>query len=201
MDLQLAFANWQPQDPAYDRNLQAATEQRTTSRHPLELLRRAMRANLYFAAVITMGYLALFPFMPHLLVMAFLGAVVVYNGWAMVNTYRHYRRIPSSVSAMNDVLAEMKAQVAATTAWMRLHLRMGLIMYPLAITGGFLLGGLVGSGATPAELMAKQALWWILGGTLVVLVPICHFTTKWFTHLAFGVHVEALRRSIAELEG
>ncbi|MBL7963825.1 MAG: hypothetical protein JNM31_08265 [Flavobacteriales bacterium] len=200
MDLQLAFANWQPQDPAYDQRLQAATRQRTNSRHPLERLRRAIRVNLTFAAVITVGYLALFPFMPHPLVMVFLGVMLLYNVWAMVNTWQHYARIPASVSAMNDVLAEMKTQVTATTVWMKLHVRTGLLIYPLAITGGFLLGALLGTGATPAELMSKPPLWWILGAALLVLVPLCHYTVKWMTHLAFGVHVEALRRSIAELE-
>lgn len=201
MDLQHAFANWQPQDPAYDQRLQAATRQRTHSHHPMERLRRAIRINLYFAAVITVGYLALFPFMPHPLVMVFLGILLLYNVWAMVNSWQHYVRIPASVSAMNDVLAEMKGQVASTTAWMRLHVRTGLLIYPMAIAGGFLLGALVGTGATPAVLMSKAPLWWILGVTLVVLMPICHYTVKWMMHLVFGVHVDALRRSIAELEG
>ena len=201
MDLQLTFANWHPEDPAFEDRLRNATAENSKSRHPLEKLRRAVRANLIFAAVITLGYLALFPFMPHPVVMVFLGLVVLYNGWAMVNTYQHYQRMPASVSAMNDVLAELRAQVALTTDWMRLHVRIGLVMYPLAIPGGFLLGSLVGTDASLQELMSKPPLWWILGVTLAVLVPICHYTVKWMTHQAFGVHVEALRRSIVELEG
>jgi hypothetical protein len=59
----------------------------------------------------------------------------------------------------------------------------------------------VGTDASLQELMSKPPLWWILGVTLAVLVPICHYTVKWMTHQAFGVHVEALRRSIVELEG
>ena len=201
MDFKLAFSNWEPRDPAFDGLLHATTRQRTTSRHPLESLRRAMRINMVLALVITVGYLALLPFIPHDAVMVFLVAMMLYNGWATVNTYRLYQRMPASVSAMNDVLHEMRAQVDATTHWMRLHVRMGLLMYPLAITGGFLFGALVGTGATVAELMSKPPLWWILGITLVVLVPICHFVVKWMTRLVFGVHVEAMRKLIAELEG
>jgi hypothetical protein len=201
MDLQLTFANWRPEDPAFEDRLRMATAANSKSRHPLEKLRRAVRVNLIFAAVITLGYLALFPFIPHPVVMVFLGLVVLYNGWAMLHTYRHYQRMPTSVSAMNDVLAELRAQVALTTDWMKLHVRIGLVMYPLAITGGFLLGGLVGTDASLQELLSKPPLWWILGVTLVVLVPICHYTVKWMTRMAFGVHVEALRRSIVEMEG
>lgn len=156
---------------------------------------------MYFATVFTVGCLALIPYMPHALVMAFIAVLLLYSVWTLVNTWQHYRRIPSSVSSMNEVLVEMKSQVAATTAWMRLHVGMGLVMYPVTITGDFLLGSLLGKGATPAELMARSALGWILGITLVVLVPLCHITVKWMTRLAFGVHVDTLRSLIAELEG
>lgn len=156
---------------------------------------------MYFATVFTVGCLALIPYMPHALVMAFIAVLLLYSVWTLVNTWQHYRRIPSSVSSMNEVLVEMKSQVAATTAWMRLHVGMGLVMYPVTITGDFLLGSLLGKGATPAELMARAALGWILGITLVVLVPLCHITVKWMTRLAFGVHVDTLRSLIAELEG
>jgi hypothetical protein len=201
MDLKLAFSNWDPRDPGFDGLLQAATRQSTSSRHPLESLRRAIRINMVFALVITVAYLVLIPFIPHAAGMVFLALMMLYNVWATVNTYRLYQRMPASVSAMNDVLHEMRAQVAATAQWMRLHVRIGLLMYPLAVTGGFLLGALMGTGATVAELMSKPPLWWILGITLVVLVPICHLIVKWMSHLAFGVHVEAMRRLIAELEG
>jgi hypothetical protein len=62
----------------------------------------------------------------------------------------------------NDSRAEMNAQLAATTAWIWLHVRRGLFLYPMAITGGILPGALAGTASTPAGLMAtpRSAGYW-----------------------------------------
>lgn len=200
MDLQHSFSAWVPQEPAYEQHLRAAVQNGASSGHPLQRLRRAVRLNLVFAIVITVGYGFLFTQLEHTSVLLLFSLVVAYNGWAITNTLRLYRRMPTNVSALNDLLAELKVQVSATDHWMRLHQRVGLLMYPLAATGGFLLGGVAGSGLEPEAFMAKPGMWIFLGVTLAVLVPLCHVLVKWMTHKAFGVHVEDLRARIQELE-
>lgn len=201
MDLQLAFAQLAPQDPAFEQRLRQATAAPSPSNHPLWKLRQAIRLNMVFGTIITLGYVVLFPFIGHAVVQAFFALVFVYNVWSIVHTFRLYRRIPTHVPVEHDLLSVLREQAEATTAWMRLHQRSGLIMYPLAVTGGFLLGGIHGSGVPPAQFMAKPHVQIALGISLIVLVPLCHFLVRWMTRAAFGVHVDALRARIAELEG
>lgn len=201
MDLQLAFAQLTPQDPAFEQRVQHTTTVRHPSQHPLWKLRRAIRINLVFGTVITLGYAMLLPMLGHALIIAFFLVVMAYNVWALLNTYQLYRRLPASVSALNDLRTELNAHVAASTAWMRLHQRTALLTYPLAVTGGFLFGGLMGSGLSPVLFMSRPTMWLWLLGSLVVLVPLCHLLVKWMNRTAFGVHVDALRARIAELEG
>lgn len=201
MDLQLAFAQLAPQDPAFEQRLQQATTVQHPSHHPLWKLRRAIRLNLGFGTVITVGYLGLFPFIGDGVVLTFFALVLMYNVWSLVHTLQLYRRIPDHVPADHDLLRVLHQQVATTTAWMKLHQRTGLVMYPLAVTAGFLLGGMHGSGSPPALFLAKPAIQIALVVALMVLVPLCYFLVRWMTHAAFGVHVEALRARIAELEG
>ena len=201
MDLQLAFAQLAPQDPAFEQRVRLTTTTVQPSNHPLWKLRRAIRLNLVFGTVITAGYVALFPFVGHAVVMVFFMLVLVYNMWSLAHTYRLYKRIPSHVAADHDLLSVLREQVEATTAWRRLHQRSGLVMYPLAVTGGFLLGGVHGSGLSPAAFLGKPPVQLALVGALVVLVPLCHVLVRWMTRTAFGVHVEAMRARIAELEG
>ncbi len=200
MDLQLAFAQLAPQDPAFEQRLRRATTAPSPSSHPLWKLRHAIRLSMVFGTIITAGYVVLLPLMGHVVVQAFFALVFMYNVWSIVDTFRLYRRIPPYVPADHDLLSVLREQAEATTAWMRLHQRSGLIMYPLAVTGGFLLGGMHGSGLPPAQFMAKPHIQVALGISLIVLVPLCHFLVRWMTRTAFGVHVEALMACIAELE-
>ena len=201
MDLQLAFAQLAPRDPAFEQRLRRTTSERQRSNHPVWKLRRAIRLNLVFGVLITTGYLALFPLLGHVAVLVFFALVFMYNVWSIVHTFRLYKRIPAHVPADHDLLNVLREQAEATTAWMKLHQRTGLIMYPLAVTGGFLVGGMHGSGLSPALFMAKPHVQLALVVALVVLVPLCHFLVRWMTRTAFGVHVEAMRARIAELEG
>lgn len=200
MDLHHSFAAWVPDEPAFEQRLRSAVRSGNSSGHPLEKLRRAIRVNLILASIITIGYFVLVLQLEHTSVLVLFGLVMAFNGWAIITTHRLYRSMPASVSAVNDLLAELKAQVATTDHWMQLHQRVGLFMYPLAATAGFLQGGAAGSGLEPAAFMVKPGVWAFLLVTLAVLVPICHVLVKWMNHKAFGVHVEDLRARIQELE-
>lgn len=81
-----------------------------------------------------MGYLALFPLLGHVAVLVFFALVLMYTVRSIMHTFRLYRRIPPHVPAEHDLLKVLREQAEATSAWMKLHQRTGLIMYPLAVT-------------------------------------------------------------------
>ena len=200
MDLRLAFAAMVPEEaPATAAPLEAR-RLRTPSQHPLTKLRRALLINMGFAVVITLGLLAVMARVEHLLVNVLLGGVVVFNAWALWTAHRVRRRLPAHVSADHALLDELRLHADATDAMMRMQERVSLFVLPIAATGGFLLGGTASSGATPVDLLAKPDVLISLVISLAVLVPLAYLLGRWMNRVAFGRHVQDLRRRIAELE-
>lgn len=200
MDLQLAFADIAPQDPAFEQRLRKATNAAQPSNHSLGKLRRAIRVNLGFAVVITLGLLLLMTQIADPIVLLCLLVVLVFNGWAIITTLQLHRSLPDHIPAERGLLQVMRDHAQTIQHWMIAHRRVALFIYPIAATGGFLMGGSAGSGVSPAALMQRPTMWLFLLITLLVLVPLSHFLARWMTRVAFGGHLDALRARIAELE-
>lgn len=200
MDIQLAFAQLAPQDPAFEQRLEQATGVRHPSNHPLWKLRRAIRINLGFAVVITLGLLLLMTQLTDLIVLLCLLVVLGFNVWAILTTVQLHRSLPDHIPAERGLLQVMRDHAAAIQHWMFAQKRVALFVYPVAATGGFLLGGASGSGLSPVAFMQRPYMWLILLITLLVLVPLTHRLASWMTRTAFGGHLDALKARIAELE-
>jgi hypothetical protein len=171
------------------------------SNHPLWKLRRAIRINLGFAMVITLGLILLMTQITDTIVLFCLLVVLVFNGWAIITTLQLHRSLPDHIPAERGLLQVMRDHAQAIQHWMFAQGRVALFIYPVAATGGFLMGGSAGSGVSPAAFMQRPTIWLFLLITLLVLVPLSHFLARWMTRVAFGGHLDALRARIAELEG
>jgi hypothetical protein len=75
-----------------------------------------------------------------------------------------------------------------------------LWVYPFAATGGFMLGGTVGSEKTVEVFMGDYRVLIALAIMLVVLVPLSYWLAKWMTRVAFGKYVQQIKERIDELE-
>ncbi len=201
MDFRLAFDELSPQDPAFEQRLRKATSALQPSHHPLRKLRRAIRINLGLAIMLTLGLMLMITGVADAIVQLCLLVVLAFNAWAIITTLRLYRSLPDHIPAERGVLHVMRDHAQAIEHWMTAHKRVALFIYPVAATGGFLLGGAAGSGLSPAALLERPTMWLILLITLIVLVPLAHGLAGWMTRMAFGGHLAALRERIAELEG
>jgi hypothetical protein len=84
--------------------------------------------------------------------------------------------------------------------WQKQSMRVALWLYPFAAAGGFMLGGIVGSGKTPEAFLMNYKIQIALAITIIVLVPLSYLLAKWMTRVAFGVYVDQLKERIDELE-
>ncbi|MCG7859559.1 hypothetical protein MD537_21455, partial [Flavihumibacter sediminis] len=66
--------------------------------------------------------------------------------------------------------------------------------------GGYLSGGILGSGKTIEELMTKPIFVYALPVTMLVLIPICYWLAKWMFNKSFGKHLRSLEGIIHSLE-
>jgi hypothetical protein len=125
--------------------------------------------------------------------------LIGFNLWAMVKAYRLYITIDPDMSRHN-VLAYLKSHYNAFMEWQKQSMRVALWLYPFAAAGGFMLGGIVGSGKTPEAFLMNYKIQIALAITIIVLVPLSYLLAKWMTRVAFGVYVDQLKERIDELE-
>ena len=72
-------------------------------------------------------------------------------------------------------------------------------MYPVAATGGFMLGGVVGSGKTVEAFLYRPSILIILVITVAIITPVCYYLAKLMFKYAYGRHLKKLKELIDEL--
>ncbi len=170
------------------------------SKHPLIVLKRNLFLHLILGVLIILVYIAVIVFFQYWQVQLAMSIVLAFTAWAIYTSYLQYKKLPSSVSAMQNMLSEMKFHYNAIQQWCSLQQKVALFIYPISITGGFILGGVSGSGKSVEEFMSKPAVWIALGVCMVLLIPACYALAKWMTRYSFGKHIKTLKSNIEELE-
>jgi hypothetical protein len=201
MDLQHAWNAPLPEDPTLKSMLSSARLQGTGPRDPLATLRKSLAINFAWSIIMGIALLALLFSTPSLTVRLCLAVPVLFCVWSAWDTWKLRASIPAGISGERAVLPELKRHHEALRRWVQVGQRVGLFVYPFSAAGGFVLGGLAGSGGTVAELMTTPGMIWLLLIALAVLTPLCCLVTRWMYRLAFGAQEEALRQRIKELEG
>jgi hypothetical protein len=166
---------------------------------PLAKLKRNLTIHLVYAVVITMGYALLIYYFPIWQVQACMLLLIVFNLWAMIKAWGLYQQVALSTEATN-VLTALKKVHSMFKEWEKQSLRVALWVYPFAATGGFMLGGTVGSEKTVEVFMGDYRVLIALAIMLVVLVPLSYWLAKWMTRVAFGKYVQQIKERIDELE-
>lgn len=171
-----------------------------TSNHPLEKIKRNLRINMIWAVVLCALYIFLIFRFPIWQVQLCVAVVLLFTLWALYTAYAQYKQMNSHVSPMNAVLDELKRHYQSINHWMRTQQLVALFIYPISATGGFMLGGVSGSGKSVASFISKPPVLIALLIALAVLVPACWFLTKWMFRYSFGKHMKKLKENIDALE-
>jgi hypothetical protein len=166
---------------------------------PLAKLKRNLTIHLVYAVVITIAYALLIYYFPIWQVQACMLLLIVFNLWAMNKAWALYQQVEVSLNDTN-VLTALKKVHQMFTEWEKQSLRAALWVYPFAATGGFMLGGTVGSEKTVEVFMSDNRVLIALVIMLVVLVPLSYWLAKWMTRVAFGKYVQQIKERIDELE-
>ena len=166
---------------------------------PLAKLKKNLFIHIIYAVVITLGYAFVIYYFSFWQVQACILLLIGFNFWAMSSAYRLYKNVDPDLTHDN-VLTELKKHYFAFSDWQKQSMRVALFIYPFAGAGGFMLGGAIGSGKTPEAFMSDYRIMIALVITIVVLVPLAYWLSKWMYRVAFGTYIAQLKESIAELE-
>ncbi len=166
---------------------------------PLSKLKKNLAIHLVYAIVITLGYAYIIFYFPMWQVQVCMLLLIVFNIWMIIKSYGLYANIDLNLNGTN-VLSELKKHFQAFKEWEKQSLQAALFVYPFATSGGFMLGGTIGSGKPVEVFMSYPKVLIALAVCIIILVPLGYWVAKWMTKVAFGKYVDQLKERIDELE-
>jgi hypothetical protein len=171
-----------------------------SSHNPLEKIKRNLLINMIWAVLICLLYVVVIFYFRIWQVQLCMGLVLGFSLWALYTAFVQYKKIDSSIMPGNPVLDELKRHYLSITGWMNTQQRVALFIYPVSAAGGFMLGGVSGSGKPVEVFMTKPAVVVALLIAIAVLVPACWYLTKWMFKISFGKHLKSLKENIDALQ-
>ena len=187
------------QDEDLSKLLSMPVIDKLPSKDPLQKIKRNLLINSIFGIVIGMLYVYLLIRFPFWQIIVCIGIVLVFTIWAVVKALQLYRHITTPVAG-NSLLQEMERHYHNVSKWMKVQQWVGLFIYPISASGGFMLGGFLGSGKPIGLIMQKPVMIIALLICLAVLVPLCFYLAKWMNKVSFGDYASQLKQNIEQLK-
>lgn len=170
-----------------------------SSKNPLEKIKKNLLKNMIYVGIICIAYVAIIIHFKIWQVQLLIGVVLLFSIWAGYTAFIQYKNLQTTISTAS-VLDELKRHHKSITVWIETQQRVALFIYPISAAGGFLLGGVIGSGKSVAFFLSKPYVLIALIIAMIVLTPAAHYLAKWMSKTSFGKHLDALQQNIAALE-
>lgn len=199
MDIHDKWQQSQESDDMLNKLLQQKDFHHHQSKMPLKKLKNNLVVGIFWVFLINGAYLSVFIFTSIWQVNFALTVLVIFNTWIMVDSWRLYKNTNESISSPNSLREELQKNYTSFQKWWSIQLRASLFVFPIAVSGGFILGGVVGSGKTVEAFLYNPRMFLILGITMLVLCPLCYYVAKWIFHYSYGKHLKKLKVFIDEL--
>ena len=170
------------------------------SHNPLQSIKKTLLMNIAWTAIICIAYMVIIFYFNYWQLQLSIGVVFIFSLWALYTAYILYKKIKSTVSSSASLLSELKRHHQSVTNWINMQQKIALFIYPVSVVGGFLLGGVIGSGKSVEALISKPLFFYTLFGAIIIVVPACYYLAKWMFTRSFGKHLQALQENIDALE-
>jgi uncharacterized membrane protein YqjE len=166
--------------------------------NPLKKMRKLLVQNIIAVTFCIAFYVAIIYFFSFWQIRVLIAITLIFTLWALATAWQFYRSVNETVSA-NNLLAELKRNRDALNSWMRIHMRVAVLVYPFSAAGGYLWGGVLGSGKNVSAFMSKPIAAWALIASIIILTPLGYLAGKWMFKKTFGKVITQLDENIASL--
>ncbi len=200
MDIETIWQQRGKEDDALNKFLSTVDVEKLHSRLPLKKLRYNLLIGIVFALLITCVYVVCLYYVSIWQVNLALGVLIAFNSLIMVQTWNLYRRVPSAVTPSNSLKQELTEHYTSLQQWWSVQQKISLFVYPIAVAGGFILGGSLGSGKPVELFLYNSSMLMILAITVLIVVPLCYFGARWMFNFTYGKHFKQLKTTIEELD-
>jgi hypothetical protein len=197
MDMESVWQNIKPETqvaPARTSTL------KPSGKNPLDRIQSMLWSSTLLGTAILIFYVFLFFWYPIIYVRIAIVLVGLFSAWIVITGYKVYRGLLRNSVEVSSVLTELEFHYRQITSWINNQEMVAIFFYPVSISGGFLLGGVIGSGLPVEEFMKKGMLWLILIVTNLVLTPLCYLAVRYIFKLGFGKHLGELKLKIEQLK-
>ncbi len=199
MDIENIWKQSSGSDDALNKILEQQDYSKLHSKLPLKKLKKNLLLGMVYAALITGFYVVLYFIVQIWQVHIAITIATLFNIIVGIDTWKLYKSINEDISTSNSLKDELEKNYSGFQRWWRIQERLGLFVYPIAATGGFIIGGVEGSGKTVEAFLYNSKMLLILGVTLLILVPFCYYGARWMFNYAYGKHLKKLKSTIDEL--
>ena len=169
------------------------------SRDPLEKIRRAVLINACWGLLIGTGYVGVLLRYPFWQLVVCVGIILLITLWMAGRTLLLYAKL-GKPAGTGTVLQEMERHYRYIRQWMKLQQWAGLLIYPFVVTGGFILGGSLGSRLPVDVFLQKPGMLLTLVLLVVILVPAGFWLARWMSDKAFGQYARQLKANLEALK-
>jgi hypothetical protein len=163
MDINEIWQQGGNNDDALNKLLNTTDFKKLQSRLPLKKLKQNLLIGIIWALLITIGYIVLFFVIDIWQVDVALSVLVIFNTVIMLDSWKLYKKTPSTISPSNSLKEELTLHYDSFQRWWAIQQKVSLFVYPIALTGGFILGGTLGSNKPVEAFLYNSKMLGILG--------------------------------------
>lgn len=167
---------------------------------PLKKMKKLLKTNMLWAVLFVILYAVILFYYPFWQIRLFIGVALIFNLWGIVSGWKLHRSINDDILT-GSLMTELQRNRTALRSWMRVQTIVAVCVYPFCVCGGFMLGGVLGSGKTVELFMSKPVAWWALIICVIILTPVGYLAAKWMFKKSFGKIVTQLDEAILSLQG
>ena len=199
MDIKKIWQQQPPGDDMLNDLLQHNDYKNFDSNLPLKKLKNNLLIGIFSGILISLGYVFLIFKFATWQVNISLIVLIAFNSWIIYDSWKLYRNIEDTVSSTSNLRQELENICSGFQKWWSLQQRSRLFVYPVALTGGFIMGGVLGSGKSVDAFLYNSKMLSILGVTILILVPVCYYLAKWIFRYVYGKYLVDIKQMIKEL--
>lgn len=199
MDIEDIWQNSSASDKTLNNMFQQKNINSLHSKLPLRKLKNNLMMGIIWALLITVAYIILIFFIHFWQVYFALGVLIIFNIWIMLESWKLYSKIPSTITPSNSLKQELKNNYISFQKWFSLQLKVSLFVYPIAAAGGFIIGGVWGSGKTVEAFLYNARMLTIMAITVLILMAVSYYVAKWLFVHSYGKYLKKIKYLIEEL--
>jgi hypothetical protein len=200
MDIEKSWNEWKAEDGDWDNLVKQSISTNRETLDPLYKLKRSLKINMGYALLICILYIAAIIYFTLPVFRFSMILMLGFTAWGFVTALREYKSIEPGISSSRSLLEDMERHYFSINHWIKTQEKVALFFYPIAAAGGFMMGGVLGSGKSVGEFMSKPIVLIAFIIILIVLIPACYYLAKWMNRKAFGDHLEKLKENINHLK-